>query len=215
MPCNDRSGYETRVSGILETVKKWISFYEIKEEPGPGGYLQFMGYVFNVSDLAAWTMAHGHFLVMGGFHVVEPPDPQANKETGQDPLTGSLSVNESKGRVTILTFEMLGTLVQDPDFEIQTTEEEITDRSKGDALSKLIFILQSTWFIFQCVARRIQRLDLTQLELTTLALASLNGITFILWWYKPLGAQAIVRVHLKRKLKDSEIVPTREVSNVF
>jgi len=36
-----------------------------------------------------------------------------------------------------------------------------------------------------------------QLELTTLALASLNGITF-LWWDKPLGAQDIVRVRLKR-----------------
>jgi hypothetical protein len=196
-------------------VTKWVSFYEIKEDPGPGGYLQFTGYAtFNVRDLAAWTMAHGHFLVMGGFHIVEPPDPEANTDTKQDPPTSSLSVNESKGKAIILTLEMLGTLVQDPDFEIQTTEEEITDRSKGDALSKSIFILQSTWFIFQCIARCIQRLDLTHLELTTLALASLNGITFGLWWYKPLGAQAIVRVHLKRKLKDSELL-TREVSNVF
>jgi len=94
------------------------------------------------------------------------------------------------------------------------TEEEVTDRSKGDALSKLIFITQSTWFILQCLGRRIQGLDLTQLELTTLALASLNGITFVLWWDKPLGAQAIVRVYLKRKLTHSERVVVSVSSNI-
>jgi len=46
----------------------------------------------------------------------------------------------------------------------------------------------------------------SDLELTTLALASLNGITFVLWWDKPHGAQAIVRVYLKRKLTHSERV---------
>ena len=87
------------------------------------------------------------------------------------------------------------------------TEVEISDKSKGDTLSKLIFILQSTWFILQCVGRRTQGLNLTLLELTTLALASLNGITFILWWDKPLGVQAIVPIHLKRRLTDLERRP--------
>jgi len=180
-------------------------------------------------DLAAWTVAHGHFLVMGGFHVVEPPeDPdrsthEAKTDTRAAPMS-SLVVEEinretekgrgpsekkPEGRVTILTLELLRKLVKDPDFEIQKAENEITDRSKGDALSKLIFALQSTWFILQCIGRRVQGLDLTQLELTTLALASLNGITFVLWWDKPLGAQAIVRVHLKRKLADSERQPEK------
>ena len=180
-------------------------------------------------EVAAWTVTHGHFLIMGGFHVVEPPevpdgsirstDTQAAptrdlvEETDTETGRGS-SEKKCKGRVTILTLELLRKLVKDPDFEIQTTQEEITDKSKGDALSKLIFILQSTWFILQCVGRRVQGINLTHLELTTLALASLNGITFILWWDKPLGAQAVVRVHLKRNLTDSERVP-REVSNIF
>jgi len=176
-------------------------------------------------NMTAWTMAHGHFLVMGGFHVVEPPD-RSNHEANTD-TQAILLVEETatetekgpsekrpKGRVTILTLELLRKLVKDSDFDIQTTEDDITDKSKGDALSKLIFILQSTWFILQCVGRRVQGLNLTHLELTTLALASLNGITFILWWDKPLGAQAVVRVHLKRKLTDSERVP-REVSDIF
>src|SRR6266545_4225500 len=89
---------------------------------------------------------------------------------------------------------MLEKLAEDKEFKIQATEEGIADKSKGDALSKIIFILQSTWFILQCLGRRGQGLDLTHLELTTVALASLNGITFVLWWDKPLGVQTPVRV---------------------
>jgi len=122
--------------------------------------------------------------------------PNADAEKGPAPL--------EEGRVTILTLEMLRMLVKDPEIRIRITEDEITDRSKGDALSKIIFILQSSWFIMQCVARRVQGLSLTQLELTTLALASLNGITFLIWWDKPLGACMPVRVYLKRKLTDAE-----------
>ena len=82
-----------------------------------------------------------------------------------------------KGRVTILTLEMLRELVKDPSFKIRITENEISDRSKGDRLAKFIFIVQTPWFITQCIAHYVQGLDSTQLELTTLAMASLNGIT--------------------------------------
>ena len=149
----------------------------------------------NLKGLAVWTLKHGHFLIMGGFHVVEP-----------------------SGRVTILTLEMLRKLLEDPTFEIQTTEEEIADKSKGDALSKIIFIMQSTWFILNCLGRLAQGLDLTHLELTTVALASLNGITFVLWWHKPLGAQAVVRVCIGRNLTDAErndATATEEVGTYF
>ena len=167
---------------------------------------------------------------MGGFQVVEPPEDEntAGTEantlavTGQDVINvqprNSGSVNDTEkgrtsagrklkpkeSRVTILTLEMLRELVKDPEFDIEATEDDITHRSKGDSLSKIIFIFQSTWFILNCLGRRIQGLYLTQLEVTTLALASLNGITLALWWDKPLGSQAVVRVHLKRKLTDVE-----------
>ena len=137
---------------------------------------------------------------MGGIHLVEP----ALVETGC-PSTEKRPVHPAtKGRVTIMTLEMLEELVKDEAFEIRLTEDEISDRSKGDGLSKFIIILQSSWFIMQCIARHVQGLDLTQLELTTLAMASLNAITFILWWEKPLGAQGNVYVHLNRQLTDKE-----------
>jgi len=50
---------------------------------------------------------------------------------------------------------MLQKLVKDQEFKIRITEAEIINRSKGNAFSKVIFILQSTWFMPQvsCMAR--------------------------------------------------------------
>jgi len=56
---------------------------------------------------------------------------------------------------------------------------EICDKARGDFLLKAIAILQSLWFIIQCVARSKQGLALTELELLTLALGSLNGVMYL------------------------------------
>ncbi len=196
-------------------------------------------------------MRHGHFLVMGGFHLIEPSNEERstpgsnaglpvpgvqihiveqtrahdgepslhtdrngqlaptnngrNSEDEVDAETGHAASNDQVAEhFTILTLEMLRELVNDNSFEIRVREDVISDRSKGDALSKIIFMLQTSWFLTQCTARRVQGLELTQLELTTAALASLNASTFLLWWHKPLGAQAPVRVYLKRRLTDKE-----------
>ena len=168
---------------------------------------------------------------MGGFHLIEPVEEQSPtlqgadsleaRATSEDRISGQ-STSSAAGEPTrdvekgsegkagpekgrVLTLEMLKELVKDRNFKIRITEDEITDKAKGDELSKFIFMVQSSWFIVQCIARLIQRLYVTQLELATLALASLNGITFILWWDKPLGARTPVRVYLERKLKDAEI----------
>jgi len=64
-------------------------------------------------------------------------------------------------------------------------EVDIEDRSKGDALSKGIAILQLAWFILHLLARYIQKLPITLLEIDTLAVASLTCIAYALWWKKP------------------------------
>ncbi|KAJ7572520.1 hypothetical protein C8J56DRAFT_1175015 [Mycena floridula] len=68
-------------------------------------------------------------------------------------------------------------------------EEDIKDKSKGDALSKGLALLQVLWFIAQCIARQIQRLPNTTLEIATIAFAALNIFIWILWWNKPLGVE--------------------------
>ncbi|KAF8517755.1 hypothetical protein BU17DRAFT_76352 [Hysterangium stoloniferum] len=69
-------------------------------------------------------------------------------------------------------------------------------RHKGDALSKRLVIVQTTWFLIQCISRKAQGLDTTQIELLTLAFATLNGILYFLWWDKPLNIQCPVPVQL-------------------
>ncbi len=126
-----------------------------------------------------WTMAHGHLLGMGGYTLIDSDLKKANPE-------------EQNGQV--LTYDQLKTLIGNTGFEFpEIRTVDIDDRSKGDSLWKLIAILQTSWFIIQCIARGQQRLALTELELVTLALASLNAVTFAIWWYKPLGVQEPIR----------------------
>ena len=102
---------------------------------------------------------------------------------------------------TILTFEILRDLLKDPEFEISFTEKEIEDKAKGDFLSKSIVISQTTWFMMQCVARFVQKIAITELEVVTLALASLNAIMFFFWWNKPLGLAVPMKVNLGRRVE--------------
>ena len=225
-------GYKKESCGF---VKRWFSLEELPDDQSQGTYLSgIYGMDVLLRGLSAWTLKHGHFLIMGGFQLVEPVRREGTTGTQQaasdvskaqskrtlpvkgrktDPEKGRApSGNNGERRVTILTLEMLRELVKDPEFKIRITEDEITQRSKGDALSKIIFILQSSWFIMQFLARHTQGLSFTHLELTTLGLASLNGITFLLWWDKPLGAQALVRVHMNRKLTRKERAAAERVS---
>jgi hypothetical protein len=78
------------------------------------------------------------------------------------------------------------------------SKAEIEDKSKGDAISKAVVILQTGWFVTQCIARGVQGLPITELELVTLAFATLNFLIYLLWWEKPLNVQRGVRVYEKR-----------------
>lgn len=76
------------------------------------------------------------------------------------------------------------------------SEKEIEDRSKGDVFSKAFAVLQTTWFITHCIARRVYGLVITELEVATLAFAVLNGILYFFWWDKPLEVACPVPVYL-------------------
>jgi hypothetical protein len=67
--------------------------------------------------------------------------------------------------------------------------EDIMDKSKGDALSKGLAMVQGLWFTTQCVARVHQHLAVTELEVATLAFAVVNVFIWLLWWDKPLDVQ--------------------------
>jgi hypothetical protein len=141
-----------------------------------------------------WTSTHGHFLIMGGFNLVRAGD--------------EVTVLDYESFFELLKMETTKSLTDkrknryearfEGPFEIAfptITAAEINDKARGDFLSKAIAILQSIWFIGQCIARGKQGLALTELELVTLALASLTGVMYFFWWDKPFGVNEPIKVY--------------------
>ncbi|KAI9448967.1 hypothetical protein F5148DRAFT_987816, partial [Russula earlei] len=123
-----------------------------------------------------WTTTHGFLAIMGGFMEYEGNRP-----------------------IRVLLPEELNSysLTGNGDFP-RIAKEEIEDKSKGDAISKMLVILQTGWFVVQCIARGVEGLPVTELELVTVAFATLNFVMYLLWWDKPLNVQRGVRVYKKR-----------------
>ena len=102
----------------------------------------------------------------------------------------------------LLSLEDIEDLVRNKEIEYPiATREEIEDKSKGDAITKALVVLQTTWFLLQCAARASQHLALTELELATAAFALLNIIIYALWWDKPLDVQCHIMVR-RRSARD-------------
>ncbi|KAI9462142.1 hypothetical protein F5148DRAFT_1377184 [Russula earlei] len=123
-----------------------------------------------------WTVTHGFFALMGGFTEYEGNRP-----------------------VRVLLPEELRSysLTGNGDFP-RIARAEIEDKSKGDIVSKMLVILQTGWFVTQCIARGVEGLPITELELVTVAFATLNFVMYLLWWDKPLHVQRGVRVYKQR-----------------
>ncbi|KAG2367143.1 hypothetical protein BDR07DRAFT_1327165 [Suillus spraguei] len=129
------------------------------------------------SDLEdyTWTQTHSFFVLMGGF---------------------MLYVDE-KPYHTLQPDEVLK-LIREGCIDAPTlTVEQIHDKSKGNAISKGLVMLQVAWFVMQLITRAIYHLETTQLETGTLAFAVLNFLTYAVWWNKPLNVRCPHPVHWK------------------
>jgi len=91
------------------------------------------------------------------------------------------------------------------------TARQINDRSKGNAISKGLVIFQGAWFILQLLSRAIYHLEITHIEMATLAFAVLNFFTYALWWNKPLDVQCPHPVYWKSTESNLEISFPRHV----
>lgn len=82
------------------------------------------------------------------------------------------------------------------------SKAEINDRSKSDLLNKAIASMQITWFIIQVIARLIQGLSISQLELTTTALAVINVTMYFFWLQKPFDVHypVVIQTHSVEQL---------------
>ena len=123
-----------------------------------------------------WTMAHGFFLIMGGF-----------------------TLHDNGTALRILEYSELETLFEAGQITWPSiTAKEIQDRSKGDYLSKGIVVMHLGWFMTQFIARFAypHQLAITELEILTVAFTILTTATYFLWWHKPLDVHCSVPVYL-------------------
>ncbi|KAG1814710.1 uncharacterized protein BJ212DRAFT_348473 [Suillus subaureus] len=121
-----------------------------------------------------WTETHGFFAWMGGF-----------------------VLHVDSERRTLTPKELLD-FVQAGSVEIPAiTEADIKDRSKSDLLSKWVAIIQLVWFVIQLIARYIQNLPVTLLEIDTLGVAALTCISYGFWLNKPKDVRFPHIVHWK------------------
>ncbi|KAI0041635.1 hypothetical protein FA95DRAFT_673885 [Auriscalpium vulgare] len=128
-----------------------------------------------VSRLSAeWTIRHGFFIIMGGYHFYEGGKPV-------HPLDWWTVVDLVKAGNLILP-----------------AEEDIQALGQADALSKGLAVLQTMWFVVQCIARRAAGLPITQLEVVTLAYTTITFAMYVAWWSKPLNVGG--RIHFVGKL---------------
>jgi len=121
-----------------------------------------------------WTRTHGFFLQMGGFVLV---DGKKRGIIGWKPLMEYYKA----GRIDLS----------------EITEACINDHSKADGFAKGLALLQTCWFIVQCIARFADHhLVLTELELITAALAVLSLAMYFLWWNKLFNAEIPIMITL-------------------
>src|SRR5260221_3715441 len=172
-----------------------------------------------------WTIAHGHLVVMGGISTVDPSfenDGQVDPRSPVLTFERYIKTGEWKSQTSGEDIDNKTEERKKLDQKLRKiSEEDIKDRSKGDILSKLIAISQTTWFILQCIARGQQNLTLTELELVTLALASMNAVTYVFWWHKPLGVQVPIGIYLKTEamekvdVEDANVEPRTTASYIL
>jgi hypothetical protein len=112
---------------------------------------------------------------------------------------GGFMAYEGNRPIRVLLYDELESysLTGNGDFP-RISKMEIQDKSKGHFISKAVVILQTSWFVMQCIARGVRGLPITELELATIAFAGLNFVMYLLWWDKPLNVECGVRVYKKR-----------------
>ncbi|PVG00176.1 hypothetical protein CPB86DRAFT_871960 [Serendipita vermifera] len=155
---------------LARAIQQWTIAKQISKEGGP-----------------SWTTAHGFFVSMGGFHAF------VREEVDGEPLA-----HEFDEPYYPLHRKEVMQMYHDGQLDLPL-EEEIQDKGKTDWLAKTIVMLQTGWFIIQCIARRAAHLPLSELEIVTLAYTIMNVGIYAAWWDKPRNVDRPIRVYIPRE----------------
>lgn len=122
-----------------------------------------------------WTLVHGFFADSGGFvlHAPDVPPFPVN--------TRAIYYLASHKYIDIPT----------------VTERLIWDRSKADNFAKIVACIQSLYMVAQCIARADQSLEISCLELLTVAFVFCAAVSYYFWMSKPFSAESPISINLR------------------
>ena len=126
-----------------------------------------------------WSLRHGFYANMGGFILkphASPPFPVNSKQ---------------------LHYLVRQGYIEKP----KITEREVWDKSKQDGFQKTLTLLQTAWFVVQCLGRAIQHLPVTTLELTTFSFVFCTFASYYQWSNKPLDVESPTILECKASTK--------------
>jgi hypothetical protein len=139
-----------------------------------------------------WTMTQAFYANMGGYVIdTKPLD-------GKEYIPGS-------PRIT-LTARGICFLAQSSIIPNEA-ESFIQDKSKANALAKVITCMQGGWLVIQCIARLAYQLPITLLEINTVGHVLCAFAIYLFWFSKPLDINeptVISTVVSSEKLEDLE-----------
>ncbi|KAL0574507.1 hypothetical protein V5O48_007457 [Marasmius crinis-equi] len=169
-----------------------------------------------------WTKAHGYLAIMGGLALYDKDgkfrgylddeegfsndDRKVVREIEESLAGRPPSVSKFLLKPSILTHYVLQVAIaaEEPscllDYMlsrglVDLTQPEIkATLSHGYIFAKLSALLSTGWFLVQILARAVQGLVITELEVVTLSFTMLNIAAYAIWWDKPQRVRFPVRV---------------------
>ncbi|KIK53965.1 hypothetical protein GYMLUDRAFT_178282 [Collybiopsis luxurians FD-317 M1] len=140
-----------------------------------------------------WTMTHAFFALMGGFALYKGRTCICVLRHTSDYPDETLFIGHAK-------------------FIGETSQREIGDLCHRDVLGKLVAVSQTAWFMIQLAARSVEGLPITELEIMTLAFATMNVAIYYFWWNKPQDVGYHIRIQRETSPDRSDSSIRRDIS---
>jgi hypothetical protein len=122
-----------------------------------------------------WTIKHGFYAEMGGFRIID----------------------QSNGQEYAFRSAQIAWLLKEKLIELpQVLDDELDDKSDADWIAKALACTQSAWFLLNSIARLVNHLPLTTLELEVLPFIATTWWTYFFWWRKPVNILLPTTVHV-------------------
>ncbi|KAI5777829.1 hypothetical protein EDC01DRAFT_713481 [Geopyxis carbonaria] len=132
------------------------------------------------------------------FNVLEPGSEAdtMGAEGGFFVAMGGFYIQDHSGKTLTITpqnFENVLQYLEKDSFH----KKDIVDKGKASNIAKCLVCLQAGWMIVQCIARKVDNLPITLLEIHVVIQVVMSAILYAFWWSKPLDVGEPIRLRLK------------------